>query len=61
MPDGEESHGSRLETLLNVLYLLELEANNPEHVRRYLRLTDPAIETLLTIFKAISESGNNRM
>jgi len=46
-----------IETLLNVFYLLELEANNPEHVRRYLRLTDPAMESLLKILKARLESS----
>jgi len=46
-----------IETLLNVFYLLELEANNPERVRRYLRLTDPAMESLLKILKARLKSA----
>ena len=44
-------------TLLNVFYLLELEASNPEHVRRYLKLTDPAMECLLKILKERLESA----
>jgi hypothetical protein len=41
-----------LETLFNVHYLLELEANNPDHVRQYLRLADPAMETLMLMSRA---------
>ena len=44
-------------TLLNVFYLLELEADNPKHVRQYLRLTDPAMESLLKILKAKLEAN----
>ena len=44
-------------TLLNIFYLLELEADNPKHVRYYLKLTDPAMESLLRILKAKLESG----
>ncbi len=43
-------------TLLNILYLLELEANNADHVRRYLKMTDPAMESLLRILKERMES-----
>jgi hypothetical protein len=44
---GVREFQNALETLFNVHYLLELEANNPDHVRRYLRMADPAMETLL--------------
>lgn len=44
-------------TLLNVFYLLELEADNPKHVRQYLRLTDPAMESLLKILKGKLDSN----
>jgi hypothetical protein len=57
---GLQEFQNAIETLLNVFYLLELEANNPAHVRKYLRLTDPAMESLLKILKARLESGERR-
>ena len=54
---GVREFQNAVATLLNVFYLLELEADNPEHVRRYLRLTDPAMESLLKILKARLESN----
>ena len=47
--DGVREFQNALATLLNVHYLLELEANDPNHVRQYLKLADPAMETLLRI------------
>ena len=49
---GVREFQNALETLFNVHYLLELEANNPEHVRRYLKLADPALETLLLLSRS---------
>ena len=54
---GLQEFQNAIATLLNVFYLLELEADNPKHVRRYLRLTDPAMESLLKILKAQLESS----
>jgi hypothetical protein len=54
---GLREFQNAIETLLNVFYLLELEANNPENVRRYLKLTDPAMESLLKILKSRLESA----
>ena len=54
---GLQEFQNAIATLLNIFYLLELEADNPKHVRHYLRLTDPAMESLLKILKAKLESA----
>ena len=54
---GVREFQNALATLLNVHYLLELEANNPDHVRRYLKLADPAIETLMRMAATRAETA----
>jgi hypothetical protein len=41
-----------LEAIMNVLYLIEIDVDNPEHVLRYVKMTDPSVNTLR---KALSE------
>jgi hypothetical protein len=41
-----------LEAIMNVLYLIEIDAKNPEHVLKYVKMTDPPVNTL---GKALSE------
>jgi hypothetical protein len=55
-PEVQEFQNA-LATLFNVHYLLELEASNADHVRRYLKLADPAMETLLRFSRGARESA----
>jgi len=41
-----------LEAIMNVLYLIEIDVNNPEYILKYVKMTDPPVNTLR---KALSE------
>ena len=49
---GLQDFHNAVETILNIHYLLELDAGSPENVREYLKLADPAIDTLVRISRA---------
>jgi hypothetical protein len=41
-----------VEIILNIHFLIEIESGNSDKVRQYLRLADPALDTLLRISRA---------
>ena len=45
MATGVREVTNALEAIMNVLYLIEIDVNNPEHVLKYVKMTDPSVNT----------------
>ena len=44
-----------VEAIMKVLYLIEIDVNNPEYVLKYVKMTDPSVNALR---RALSEMGS---
>jgi hypothetical protein len=49
---GLQDFHNAVETIMNIHYLIELDSANLDNIRQYLRLADPALDTLLRISRA---------
>jgi len=46
-----------LEAIVNVLYLIEVDVDNPKHILEYLKMTDRPVTSLMRLLDEIRSAG----
>jgi hypothetical protein len=46
-----------LGAIMNVLYLIEIDVNNPNHILKYVKMTCPSVNTLRNLLNEMSAAG----